>query len=958
MGDDLKQEKCAGKGLHAALGERYTHLRDIVMIRVLPTINLASQMAGMSRLAAFHATVFHRVRLPVRRNIRPPLPRVVHELRYSPSPGSFALARRDIKRPTEDARPSLDRQVVRFIDLNQPLTSEAFVNAGFSNPTKAILMADGAYDDGVLLFDPAKTFIASALMFVDSISASISHIALKYGSRGLEHYHYTYHPMEEMRIQAEIDGLRVADEALGHRRIPHISRGALIRIIEQIAKAYGLPHPRLLTGDDFKLKLAGWNTQVQGLYKFFWKLLSQEQGAGRIVDFMLDRLGVERLEELPPPVQARFLGAGPSRINWKFVGPEVKAYLLSRLAEEAGVVHPRFLTSDHFRELKIEELGSKLIGLYDIYVKRVKEPGKAVKAMLDDAGIEPFESLPWDVQLEGFRQRDNIKWALVPATTQLKLLEMAKDLMSVKNGLKCPHLRALITDELKVLIIKEIKVGLGGLHDYYRRRMPEDYEGTVLDFMLDQLGVEKFENLPYELQCSCLRYDQNRQWDRVPAPLILKFMERLREILGLPHVRFISGQQMQRTVIPEIGQSLGGLYTHFRLKRMADDKREIVDIILDYAGAPRFDEMPFALQLQWTQRPVGKLTSWRRVSDAVILHYLRELMRGARARTSDDLVAGDFTLRVGGRERGLIGLYNYLSGTRAELGVPERTIDWAFSHYGVDVQFAIEAKRMSGGRTMLDPREKLFLIEMAKMGDRTAMDHLVYFYEPLLRSIVHSVLSMMPRSQFTAGELLQLGRIEFAHLVELYDPAIASLETYVKVSLSLRLKNAIRRDSGDVHVPASYLGFMLRVGKISSELAAKLGRWPTEVELAEELGVKVDKLMSMRALRSTQISLFSPPAGGDDERTYEDVIADERAVRPDIGHPVADMRELIERAINGSGLGEREKFILRQSSFEGHGLEEIGRMVDLCGERVRQVIVIAMRKIAEGPYAEILKELL
>ncbi len=922
-------------------------------------MNLASQISCMSGFAAAgNMAAFNAAWSAVSVNVLPAMGLGVEQLGVPLSPpDNFALAADMRNRVIEGVRPALDQQLTRFVDTHQPLTSETFESEGFEGPVGAIMLADKVYDHNVVSFDPAKMFIASALTLVERSPVAISHVPLKYGSRGLESYRYTYHPMEEMRIQAEIDRLRVEEKPLGFRRIPHLSRGVLIRIIEQIAKAHGLPHLRLLGRDNFRTRMPGWKAQVQGLYKFYRDILPEGENAGRIVDFMLDSLGVQRFDELSLSDQARYLRLRYSRINWDIVGHQLKEYLLFRLAEEAGVVHPRFLTSDHFREFEIEELGSTLIGLYDNYKARLKEHGRVVEAILNDAGVASFESLAWDVQLKGLGERDNVKWDVVPASTQLKLLEIAKERMPVKNGLKCPHLRVLIADQLKVLVIGEIEVSLGGLYERYRRKLPEDNEDTILDFMLDRLGVERLEDLPYELQCLCLRYDEKRPWNRVPASLILKFIERLREINDLPHVRFVSAEQMQTTIIPEIGQSLGGLYHHFLLRKRADDHREIVDIILDHTGAPGFEEMPLRLQLQWTQQQSGKLASWRRMPEGVIRYYLFEVMRAAGVRRCDDLLQRHFRLRVGGKKTALMGLYTYLGNLRAGTGENARTIDWAFSRYGMDVQFSVEAKRSGGGK-MLDQREKMFLMEMAKMGDRTATDHLIFFYQPLIASIVYGFRSRAGGSRLTMDELLQFARIEFSTLLGLYDPTLGSFETYVKSSLPWRVLTAIKRSGRTIHLPVYYVDFMRQVGRVRRQLLGRLERDPSDEELAGALGVTVDTLKDRQSRFTTEVSLFSPLGGDDDEFTYESVIEDVNALRPDNEYLDTDMRELIEQAINGSGLNEKEKIVMTQRGFGDRTLEEVGQMLDLSRERIRQLAQSAMRKIAEGPYAEILKEIL
>ncbi len=182
--------------------------------------------------------------------------------------------------------------------------------------------------------------------------------------QGLRSYRQTYHPPEEIRLQREIDRLKADDSPFGFTKVPHISHNAQIRVIEQIAEQWGFPHARLLGPDNLKIRLPGWRAQCQGLYKYYRAIRPEEQNEGRIVDFMLDHLGFERLDELSLKEQVILLRTRFQRINWDFVTKAIKYYLVFRLAEEAGVVHPRFLTSDHFKVFGPVDRGYMTIPLH------------------------------------------------------------------------------------------------------------------------------------------------------------------------------------------------------------------------------------------------------------------------------------------------------------------------------------------------------------------------------------------------------------------------------------------------------------------------------------------------------------------------------------------------------------------------------------------------------------------
>ncbi len=114
---------------------------------------------------------------------------------------------------------------------------------------------------------------------------------------------------------------------------------------------------------------------------------------GGLLDRLLDHLGVQKLEELPPKEQIKLLRHRYARIIWDHVNAGLKRYLVFRLAEEAGVVHPRFLTSDHFKSFEIEELGSTLIGLHDNYAEVLVKCEKLLNAQEEKPAIGKFDPI-------------------------------------------------------------------------------------------------------------------------------------------------------------------------------------------------------------------------------------------------------------------------------------------------------------------------------------------------------------------------------------------------------------------------------------------------------------------------------------------------------------------------------------------------------------------------------------
>ncbi len=850
-------------------------------------------------------------------------------------------------------RPEFDSRIAGIVEAREPLDLDRLYHHGFAGPSHAVFSADHAYAGRWLSFDPAKSMIASVLMLTKNIPPLYADLLQRWGTRGLDGFRSTHHPIDELRIQHEIDRLRAMPRPFAERTLRYVSPHTLARIIEQLAQGLGLVHPRQLSGEDFKVKLPGWRTACQGLYKYGLKLASEEEGSQQAIDCLLDHLDMQRLDGLPFLDQVRILRMRSSRIYWDRVPRGLKRYLIERLATEAGVVHPRFLTAPQMIKVEIPELGSTLYTLYDNMLKRTTEHGRAVEALLDELGFDSIEDLDWEVQLKGFKERSLVHWGVVPTSTQRKLLEVARARMPKQNGMECPHLRALTSDQLKRSVIEEIDVALGGLHEHYRVRVPEGYAGTTIDCMLDELGVPAFADLSYEEQCRCLRYDKSWPWDRVPKSTIREMIERIQKRHDLPHIRYVTPEHLRTTILPEIDQSIGGLYTHFQLRQNVTDHRPVMDLIFDHIGVEPFEDMPFDLQLEWMNHSAGR--AWRDIPDAIIHHHLRALMRTSGVAEPGDLLTSHFGRPVLTRQAGMLGLLTYLNHVWKDSDRSERVIDWAARRYGLHTQMGIDAKFRQGGQ-LLQLDETQHLIQMARVGDRRAQEQLIIFFHPLIKKFAAATLSRQSHSRLGFDDLVQLGRLELMQLAKLYDPTRgAKFTTYVYSSLPWRMMNAVKRDTGVIHRPAHYLAAAAKLFKKRAQLIQEFGVEPSDEELAQALGWTLDEVKEIFRHASREVSIHSPV--GEDDSTLEDFIPD-TANDIEASFENRNLQSQLHVAIEGSGLNERERFCLRKYHLEGHTLEEVGQMWGVTRERIRQIVVKAMQKIANGPYAKALKELL
>jgi len=139
-----------------------------------------------------------------------------------------------------------------------------------------------------------------------------------------------------------------------------------------------------------------------------------------------------------------------------------------------------------------------------------------------------------------------------------------------------------------------------------------------------------------------------------------------------------------------------------------------------------------------------------------------------------------------------------------------------------------------------------------------------------------------------------------------------------------------------------------RKGKKAAQLKMKLGREPTREEIAESIGITSEDVEDLLALEKEKISLSDKLHG--DELEVGDKIED--TITPSVEYEIikSSIQEQI-REILGD-LSEKEARVLKLrfglEDHQVHTLQEIGDMLNLSRERIRQIEQKAMRKLARS----------
>jgi RNA polymerase primary sigma factor len=200
-------------------------------------------------------------------------------------------------------------------------------------------------------------------------------------------------------------------------------------------------------------------------------------------------------------------------------------------------------------------------------------------------------------------------------------------------------------------------------------------------------------------------------------------------------------------------------------------------------------------------------------------------------------------------------------------------------------------------------------------------------------------------------DLIQEGNIGLTKAVDRFQYRRGfKFSTYATWWIRQSITRAIADHGRMIRVPVHMTEVLTRVLRARRGLLAALGREPTEEELAQQAGVRVDKVRLALDSSRTPFSLDAPVTE-DSETRLGAFVQDMQTSAPDATLLEEDRSAQLERAL--AALPEKEREILRLRFGVGvdreHTLEEIGDRYGVTRERIRQIEGKALRKLRRLP---------
>jgi RNA polymerase primary sigma factor len=251
----------------------------------------------------------------------------------------------------------------------------------------------------------------------------------------------------------------------------------------------------------------------------------------------------------------------------------------------------------------------------------------------------------------------------------------------------------------------------------------------------------------------------------------------------------------------------------------------------------------------------------------------------------------------------------------------------------------------AGRYALLTAAQEVELAKAIELGDKQAKDMLI---NSNLRLVV-SIAKKYQGHGLTLLDLIQEGIIGLIRAAEKFDWRKGfKFSTYATWWIRQAVQRGVANKARVIRIPVHIVEREQKISRAERDLVATLERAPTDDEIAERSKLPVKQVREVRTAARAVASL-DKPVGEDDSATFGDLFAsDEKS--PDEQVEV----ELTERALHHavSELSEREQQILKlryalEGNAEPKSLEEIGRILGITRERVRQLESEALRRLAE-----------
>ena len=286
-----------------------------------------------------------------------------------------------------------------------------------------------------------------------------------------------------------------------------------------------------------------------------------------------------------------------------------------------------------------------------------------------------------------------------------------------------------------------------------------------------------------------------------------------------------------------------------------------------------------------------------------------------------------------------------------ELIDPDTLVD----NFSVDDPVRMYLKEI-GKVALLSTEEEVELAKRMAEGDKEAKRKMA---EANLRLVVSIAKRYVGRGMLFL-DLIQEGNLGLIKAVEKFDYTKGyKFSTYATWWIRQAITRAIADQARTIRIPVHMVETINKVMRISRQLLQELGHDPSPEEIADDMGMPVEKVREILKIAQEPVSLETP-IGEEEDSHLGDFIPDEDASEPAEAASFTLLKEQLAEVL--STLTPREEKVLRLRFGIEDGrtrtLEEVGKEFKVTRERIRQIEAKALRKLRHPSRSKKLKDFL